>query len=325
MPEDYPDFPHHTQIKAYLDAYADAFGLRDHIEFENGVVHAERLPGGGWEIDRPGRRRPAGSTCSWSPTATTGTRGSPSSRASSPASRSTPTTTSTRRTPLRPDGQADPRRRARQQRRRHRRRAVAARRCRTRSRSRPASSAWIVPKYIVGRPADKYFAHLAAHPAGLAAQGRPVDAVHDRLQPGALRPARRPTTSSSRRTRPSRSSCRCGSAPATSCPKPNVARLDGEHRALRGRHRRRTFDVIVYATGYNITFPFFDEEFLSAPGNRIRLYKRMFKPGHRRPGVHRLRPGGADAVPVRRGQARLLGGVRRRGATRCPTSTRWSG
>ena len=27
MPEDYPDFPHHTQIKAYLDSYADALGL----------------------------------------------------------------------------------------------------------------------------------------------------------------------------------------------------------------------------------------------------------------------------------------------------------
>ena len=34
MPEDYPDFPHHTQIKDYLDAYADAFGLREHIEFQ---------------------------------------------------------------------------------------------------------------------------------------------------------------------------------------------------------------------------------------------------------------------------------------------------
>ena len=43
MPEDYPDFPHHTQIKAYLDAYADAFGLRERIEFRNGVVHAARL------------------------------------------------------------------------------------------------------------------------------------------------------------------------------------------------------------------------------------------------------------------------------------------
>lgn len=39
------------------------------------------------------------------------------------------------------------------------------------------------------------------------------------------------------------------------------------------------FDVVVHATGYNITFPFFDPEFISAPDNHIRLYKRIFKPG----------------------------------------------
>src|SRR5699024_377487 len=39
------------------------------------------------------------------------------------------------------------------------------------------------------------------------------------------------------------------------------------------------FDVIIYATGYNITFPFFAPEFISAPDNHIRLFKRIFKPG----------------------------------------------
>jgi len=51
MPEDYPDFPHHTQIKEYLEAYAEAFDLKRHIEFENGVVEARRLPDAGWELD----------------------------------------------------------------------------------------------------------------------------------------------------------------------------------------------------------------------------------------------------------------------------------
>jgi hypothetical protein len=67
------------------------------------------------------------------------------------------------------------------------------------------------------------------------------------------------------------------------------------------------FDVIIYATGYNITFPFFDESFLSAPDNRIRLFKRMFKPG-----VDDLVfMGFAQAVPTLfpfvEAQARLLG------------------
>ena len=50
MPEEYPDFPHHTQIKDYLDGYADTFDLRENIEFSNGVEHAEHQDGGGWEL-----------------------------------------------------------------------------------------------------------------------------------------------------------------------------------------------------------------------------------------------------------------------------------
>ena len=35
----------------------------------------------------------------------------------------------------------------------------------------------------------------------------------------------------------------------------------------------------MYATGYRISFPFFDSDFISAPGNVLPLFKRMFKPG----------------------------------------------
>ena len=34
-----------------------------------------------------------------------------------------------------------------------------------------------------------------------------------------------------------------------------------------------------YATGYKVSFPFFDPEFLTAPENVLPLYKRMLKPG----------------------------------------------
>ena len=37
-------------------------------------------------------------------------------------------------------------------------------------------------------------------------------------------------------------------------------------------------DVVVYCTGYKITFPFFDEDFISAHDNRIELYRRVFHP-----------------------------------------------
>lgn len=38
-------------------------------------------------------------------------------------------------------------------------------------------------------------------------------------------------------------------------------------------------DVIIYCTGYKVTFPFFDEDFISAPNNDLPLYRRVFKPG----------------------------------------------
>ena len=37
-------------------------------------------------------------------------------------------------------------------------------------------------------------------------------------------------------------------------------------------------DVVVYCTGYQIAFPFFDEDFISAPDNHIELFRRVFHP-----------------------------------------------
>ena len=93
MPKSYPDFPHHTQIAAYFDAYVDHFGFRDRIRFETGVEHADRGEDGVWD-DRRSRAASSGATtCCSSPTATTGIRAGPSRRspAASTASRCTPT------------------------------------------------------------------------------------------------------------------------------------------------------------------------------------------------------------------------------------------
>src|SRR5262249_27364079 len=59
--------------------------------------------------------------------------------------------------------------------------------------------------------------------------------------------------------------------------KPNVAELQGDSVSFEDG-TTETIDVIVYATGYKITFPFFDPEFLSAPENKLPLYKRIFVP-----------------------------------------------
>ena len=60
--------------------------------------------------------------------------------------------------------------------------------------------------------------------------------------------------------------------------KPDVAELLG-NRVRFADGSVEDIDVIIYATGYKITFPFFDPEFISAPDNTLRLYKRMFQPG----------------------------------------------
>ena len=40
-------------------------------------------------------------------------------------------------------------------------------------------------------------------------------------------------------------------------------------------------DVVVYCTGYKVTFPFFDEDLISAPDNDLPLFRRVFHPDRR--------------------------------------------
>ena len=60
--------------------------------------------------------------------------------------------------------------------------------------------------------------------------------------------------------------------------KPNVAELLGD-RVRFEDGSIEPVDVIVWCTGYKVTFPFFDETLISAPDNDLPLYRRVFKPG----------------------------------------------
>ena len=50
MPAGYPDFPHHTLIAQYFDAYVDHFRIRDRITFQTEVTRCERLRDGLWKV-----------------------------------------------------------------------------------------------------------------------------------------------------------------------------------------------------------------------------------------------------------------------------------
>ena len=50
MPEDFPDYPSHSQILTYIRAFADLWGLRKNINFKTRVTDIEKLSQGGWRI-----------------------------------------------------------------------------------------------------------------------------------------------------------------------------------------------------------------------------------------------------------------------------------
>ena len=60
-------------------------------------------------------------------------------------------------------------------------------------------------------------------------------------------------------------------------PKPNIKELRG-HEVLFEDGTVEKVDAIIYATGYKITFPFFDEDVIDAKDNDVALYKRVLDP-----------------------------------------------
>jgi hypothetical protein len=60
--------------------------------------------------------------------------------------------------------------------------------------------------------------------------------------------------------------------------KPGLERLDGDG-VIFTDGSREAVDVIIWATGYRISFPFLKQNELAVDNNRFPLYRRMVKPG----------------------------------------------
>jgi thioredoxin reductase len=275
MPDHFPDFPHHTQIKQYLDSYAEAFDLEPNIEFRNGITHAERLAGGGWKLEtETGQTRFAdllvvANGHHWDPRYAdfpgefTGT----SIHAHHYIDPQTPLDFSDKRILIVGLGNSAADIAV----------ELSSKALRNHVTLSTRSGAWIVPKYIAGRPADKYYRTNPHIP--LSWQRKFVQTFQP-LTAGRPENFGLPTPNhkffEAHPTQSVELPLRLGSGDII--PKPNVNRLDGATVHF-DDGTSSDFDVIIYATGYNITFPFFDEDFISAPDNRIDLYKRMFSPG----------------------------------------------
>ncbi|PRX46647.1 cation diffusion facilitator CzcD-associated flavoprotein CzcO [Prauserella shujinwangii] len=275
MPEHFPDFPHHSEIKEYLERYAAAFGLHDNIRFRTTVEHARRRPGGGWEIRTGhGERHTFDALVvanghHWDPRYPDfpGEFTGESIHSHHYVDPGDPLDLHGKRILVVGMGNSAADIAVELSQRALGNTVVVSTR----------SSAWIVPKYVLGVPADRLFAtspHVPLSWQRWLFRKSPV------LLTG--RPERfgLPTPNhhflEAHPTQSQELPVRLGSGDVTA--KPDVSRLDGR-RVHFADGSSAEFDAVVYATGYNISFPFFDPGFLSAPGNRLRLYKRMFRPG----------------------------------------------
>ena len=274
MPKAYPDFPHHTHIAEYFNDYVDRFGFRDRIVFETGVERAQRGDDGVWTIalDNGDTRSYDALLVAnghhwdarWPDPPFSGEFNGKQVHAhyyvdnedfrdknvlvvgigNSAMDIAVESSFVARNTYL------------------------SSRR-----------GAYILPKYLFGRPLDQIGVNALTGrlPWGfrqsiLTAMYRlGVGKVQDYglPEPDHKLGDAHPTISADFLNR---------IAHGEMTWKPNIASLDGDHVRFQDGSAEQV-DIIVYCTGYKVTFPFFDEDFLSAPDNDLPLFRRVFKPG----------------------------------------------
>lgn len=62
-------------------------------------------------------------------------------------------------------------------------------------------------------------------------------------------------------------------------PKTNISELSGDE-VIFADGSREKIDILIYATGYKISFPFFAEDYVDAKANDVALYQRMISADH---------------------------------------------
>jgi dimethylaniline monooxygenase (N-oxide forming) len=273
MPESYPRFPHHTHVAAYFDAYVDHFGFRSTITFETAVEHAAR-EAGGWRV-RLGtgqeRRYDALLVANghhWDPR-----RPEPAFPGSDEFAGvqmhshqytgEDPAFFRDRRVVVLGMGNSamDI--------------AVEASFSAARVFLAARRGAYVLPKYVFGRPLDQ-ISTVPKVPFKVrrrVAAGLLRAAVGDMELYGLPKPDHgileaHPTVSDDVLSRISHGEI---------APKPNIARLTEDSVVFADGSSERA-DIVVYCTGYKVSFPFFDAGFVSAPDNELALFRRVFHP-----------------------------------------------
>ena len=136
---------------------------------------------------------------------------------------------------------------------------------------------WVLPKYIDGRPADKISLPLwMPSKVGRAAARRKIKKSIGKMETyGLPTPDHEPLDAHPSVSGEFLTRVGCGDI----VPKGALNRLDGDGVVFADGTRERV-DAIIWATGYNVTFPFLPQVDLTPDDdNTFPLFKRMVKPG----------------------------------------------
>jgi len=275
MPESYPDYPHHSQVATYFESYVDHFGFRDSIQFNTGVLKVEPAKEQTWKVTLDdGRVRHYDAVCvanghHWDPRwPEPAFPGEFSGRVMHSHEYRDPDVLRGQHVLILGMGNSamDI--------------AVESSYAAERTFLSARRGAHVIPKYLLGKPID-HLSGGAKLPVWLRkavfkglvrmAVGKVTD--YGLPEPDHEIGEAHPTVSGRILDR---------LAHGAITPKSNIARLDGDRVHFTDGTTEK-ISVIVYCTGYKVTFPFFDPDFLSAPDNDLPLYKRTFEPD--RPGL----------------------------------------
>jgi len=286
MPESYPDYPDHFQMAAYFDEVAERYNLKQRIRFNTevlAVVPAEDSAGE-WDVtvegpegrstDRYGAVIVANGhhwDARWPEPAFPGAEEFEGEQLHAHEYRE-PDTLPGKRVLVLGIGNSGVDI------------AVESSRIADKTFVSTRRGAWVIPKYLNGKPIDE----IANSITGLApipvmrtvmmrslrvAVGSPTD--YGLPKPDHKLLEAHPTVSSEFLPR-------LGHGDITA--KPNIQAFTGGKTVRFVDGTEEEIDLVVYCTGYKISFPFFDPEVLSAPDNRLPLYRRVVS--IERPGLY---------------------------------------
>ncbi|HEY7934979.1 MAG TPA: NAD(P)-binding domain-containing protein [Solirubrobacteraceae bacterium] len=272
MPSTCPDFPHHTHIKQYFNNYVDHFDLREQITFNTSVEHAQQRTDGVWEVKLDnGQTRIYDALlvanghhwdARWPEPAFPGSETFQGTQMHAHSYLDSSVLAEKDVVVLGMGNSAMDI-------------AVESSYVAANTYLAARRGAWIIPKYLFGKPVDQ-FRNDPRVP--FKVRQRIMQRIIKTLQGpperyGLPKPDHKfgeahPTVSGRILDR---------IAHGTITPKGNIAALDGERVRFTDGSEVHA-DVVIYCTGYKITFPFFDENLLSAPENHIELFRRVFHP-----------------------------------------------